>query len=362
MKILILSKCFFPELSPRAFRTTELAKALAAQGHEITVYFQENDYDYSDFLQKHPMKLQKYNAYRMRREFTHIGWLDRIFFRFMNQFLSYPTSFEPKYIYDAVKDESGYDLLITIAVPHSIHWAVGKLYSQGKRIARKWIADCGDPFMLAQSGKYHAMFYFKGQEKRWCRECDYITVPTEASKDGYYPEFRDKIRVIPQGFDFSEVQTSKYALHPIPTFAYSGALIPGKRDLRPVLDELIRSNAVFELHVYTKQKELFTGYREKLAGKLFLHDYIPRLELLDILSTMDFLLNLENGVAVQTPSKLIDYALTGRPILSLDSSRLDAEKLAAFLNGDYSRQYRVENLEQYDIRNVARKFLELAKK
>ena len=36
---------------------------------------------------------------------------------------------------------------------------------------------------------------------------------------------------------------------------------------------------------------------------------------------MDFLLDLENGASVPTPSKLIDYALTLRPILSVDSQK-----------------------------------------
>ena len=57
----------------------------------------------------------------------------------------------------------------------------------------------------------------------------------------------------------------------------------------------------------------------------------------------------------------IDYALTERPILSLDSQRLDTEKFDAFLNGDYSKKYVVENISQYDINVVAQHFLDLCK-
>ncbi len=360
MKILIISGAFYPQNSPRAFRTTELAKELIRLGHAVTVYVPEKIDVPSEFLEKHPLCLKHFRDEEGRR-FTGISVVDRVISHVLHRFFAYPALPNARRVYQAVKAEAGHDLLITIAVPHFIHWAVGKLYAEGKHLAKQWIADCGDPFMLAQSGAHRPPFYFKGQEKRWCRMCDFITVPIPEAKNGYYPEFRDKIRVIPQGFDFSEVKTETYTPNAVPTFAYSGVFIPGKRDLRPVLDELMQRQADFALHVYTRQAEMFKPYQEKLQGKLFLHQYIPRLELLKTLSKMDFLLNLENGVAVQTPSKLIDYALTGRPILSLDSSRLDTDKLASFLHGDYSRQYHVENLEQYNIKNVTQQFLELVR-
>ena len=41
-------------------------------------------------------------------------------------------------------------------------------------------------------------------------------------------------------------------------------------------------------------------------------------------------------------------------------SEYDIEKiLNEFLKGDYKNQYYVENIEQFDIQNVARKFLDL---
>jgi len=36
-KILIVSNAFYPEISPRSFRTTELAKELSRQGHKDTL-------------------------------------------------------------------------------------------------------------------------------------------------------------------------------------------------------------------------------------------------------------------------------------------------------------------------------------
>lgn len=49
MRILIVSGFFYPTNTPRAFRTTELAKEFARCGHEVTVMIPQNNYDYSDF-------------------------------------------------------------------------------------------------------------------------------------------------------------------------------------------------------------------------------------------------------------------------------------------------------------------------
>ena len=185
MNILIVSGDIFPNNSPRSFRTTELVKELANRGNEVTLYISKVDFDYSEFIKKYPISIKFFERTLEWIKFFGISIVDRIIFRFLNQFCAYPTIAEFFPIYKAVRKESGYDLLITIAVPHSIHWAFGKLYAKGIKAAKTWIADCGDPFMLAQSGNYRPPFYFKPLEKRWCRYCDYISVPTETSYLGY---------------------------------------------------------------------------------------------------------------------------------------------------------------------------------
>ena len=278
----------------------------------------------------------------------------------MIQFLDYPDKYIVKAVYKTLKNEIGYDVLISIAVPHEIHWGIGLIYKEGIRLAKSWIADCGDPFMLKESGNYKPMFYFKKYEKLWCRLCDYIAVPTEASKNGYYPEFRTKIRVIPQAFDFDEIETLPYRPNEIPTFAFSGSFIKGLRDPRPILDYLTKSKKKFKAIFYTMQPGFFSTYKSTANQQIIVKEYIPRLELLKELSQMDFLLNIANGnVTSQTPSKLIDYALTKRPILTVSSLDVDTSLIDEFMSGDYSRQHIVPNLEQYDIKNVANQFLSL---
>src|SRR5690606_8098316 len=60
--ILILSRTFYPENSPRSFRTTELAKELARQEHGVTVLLPANvkSSEMLDFAMQHHIKLEFY--------------------------------------------------------------------------------------------------------------------------------------------------------------------------------------------------------------------------------------------------------------------------------------------------------------
>ena len=66
----------------------------------------------------------------------------------------------------------------------------------------------------------------------------------------------------------------------------------------------------------------------------------------------------------QTPSKLIDYGLSKRPVLDISTVFTEFEKdnLNSFLHGDYSNQRVIGNLEQYDNKNVAKQFVQLYEK
>jgi len=76
---------------------------------------------------------------------------------------------------------------------------------------------------------------------------------------------------------------------------------------------------------------------------------------------MDFLINFEVGSKVQKPCKLIDYALVQRPILSMKPLDIDKIVLKEFLIGNYEKQIKIDDIEQYNIKNVASDFIDLVK-
>lgn len=255
-----------------------------------------------------------------------------------------------------------FDLIISVAAPHSIHWGVGKAIRKKSDLAKVWIADCGDPFMGNNMDTFKKPFYFKYLEKSFCRNATYLTVPTANSIDGYYSEFHDKIHVIPQGFNFQDISDSllPYKRNDIPTFAYAGNFIEGKRDPRPILEFLSTLDQDFRFYIFTKNLHLVNAYQSVLGEKLIISNFIDRSELIGRLSKMDFLVNLDNNSSIATPSKLIDYHLIGRPIASLNSTNLDQKLLLEFLSGNYNRRLVVENIDQFDITIVTEKFLALA--
>lgn len=203
-------------------------------------------------------------------------------------------------------------------------------------------------------------FWFASEEKRWCRLVDYITVPTEQSMNGYYPKFRSKIKVIPQGFNLDDVNIAEYEPNPVPTFAYTGRFYPGLRDPYQFLDYLMALKDDFRC-IFFVASDLPQKYTDALGGKLVVKKGWKRKDIIYELSKMDFLLNIPNkGTRVQVPSKLIDYALAKRPVLSIETDFTQQQQLHEFIHGDYSSQMALPNLDMYNIKNVARQFLSLA--
>lgn len=369
MKILIVSGYFYPDITPRAFRTTELAKELSKQGHEVTVFAPLKGNDFSEITSNYPIRLENIPLHWKSVNLTGStikNLSTRAINRLSSLLVEYPTCEFTRIIPKLLRNEIGnkYDLLISIAQPHAVHWGVNKAMKENPNLAKTWVADCGDPYMGCKTDTFKKPFYFKYVEKAFCRRCDYIAVPIAGAIPSYYPEFKDKIKVIPQGFNFSEFDNTENTKpsNKFPTFVFAGSIIPGIRDPRPLLDWLSKRQEQFRFHIFTNRKDLVEGYVQSMNGRFIIHGFVPRPELLEFMKGCDFLLNLENGTSVQAPSKLIDYALCKRPILSVDSNNLDTAKIEEFLRGDYHQQLADIDISAYDIRNVARKFLDLAKK
>lgn len=352
--------------SPRSFRTTELVKEFARQGHDVTLLTLKDEKDHVPFETKHGVTIKNLG----RPLFNPINFdgggiaghlLNKILRRGLSLAFEYPDIQLMYMVKRALKNEQGYDLLISIAVPHPVHWGTAWAWRKKNPIADTWVADCGDPYMGATLDTFNKWFYFKYPEKLFCRKADHITVPVEGAKEGYYPEFREKIRVIPQGFNFDEIDIdrNKEVKNKVPTFAYAGGLIPGGRDPRMFLEYLTGLDKAFRFILYTKSTALVQPYLKKAGGRIEIRDYIPRSELLQKLSHMDFLVNFENATSLQMPSKLIDYYLTGRPVLSVDGQNISKPEIDRFLAGNYCAAFSYDDVDKYRIENVCAQFLEL---
>ena len=359
MKVLIVGQWIYPLITPRANRTWELAKGFAKSGHDVTVYALLGDKDYSDEEKQYNIKIKNLGK-------SYFGLIDsqghykrNIVNAVMKRLVREENSFPGLEFYPMIRNcferESNVDLLITIAYPHVIHWAASKYL---KLLAPKcWIADCGDPFM--GNVFYRPRKKYEKYERRWCDLVDYITVPVEDAVSGYYPEYRDKIRVIPQGFDNSEIIKAEYIPQTPPVFAFAGGTYKNLRDPRAFLKYLLDNRISCRFIVYSDSPE-FNEYKDLLQGILDIKSRVPRKQLIYELSTCDFLINIGNGTTIQTPSKLIDYGVANRPILTISSDFTHDEqiKFMQFLNNDYSSS-EIIDVTKFEIDNVVSQFCNL---
>lgn len=366
MKIAIISLVIFPQKSPRSYRATELAKYFAKKGHEVYLYASLGQFDYKMFEQKYGITVCSLGHMHFCTLNSDGGYVrDTIFNkalkRLFGNVLEYPYIELVWKVKKVVSKMRGVDLLITIAMPHPIHW--GAAWAKKKNhntFPKVWVSDCGDPYMGNQVGSKHP-FYFRKIEDFWGRMTDNITIPIEEGRKAYSETVQSKIRVIPQGFDFTNVHLDlPFKEDEFVKFAYAGAIYPVYRDPSKLLDYLVTlTDKKFQFTVYTKNKEWFSRYKTSLGDKLILKDYVDRDKLIYELSQMNFLVNMLNSGSVQAPSKLIDYYLTKRPIIDISSSFNEKVYFDEFLDGNYKNRHKTIDISQFDINNVGQQFLYL---
>lgn len=361
-KILIVSGAFYPENSPRAIRTTELVKEFARQGHQVTLIIPDKTSERIAFEKEHQVSILDMGKRRLK-PFKASGrgivrLITRALVRFPTLLFEYPGIQLMWMVKKALKNESGYDMLISIAVPYPIHWGVAWARSAKHRIAEVWVADCGDPYFGRENDTFKVPFYFSYIEKWFCRKADYLSIPFEGAKKSYFSEFHSKIKIIPQGFTFPEkIKISNK--NPIPKFLYAGDIMPYRHYALPFFELLKKIPTPFEFHVYTKTPEFYKEHLSILKDKIKINSYVNRVELLRTINTMDFLVHFPYKNPTQRSLKLIDYLFSEKPVLSFEASPSDNENFYDFLNGDFKNQYKSGDIEQYRIENVCQQFLQL---
>lgn len=349
--------------TPRAHRTIELVKEFARKGHDVTVYAVLGKYNYSNFEKEYGVKVKniklkwQIHPYNSDADYKR-NIIDRIVGRLFKK-LEFP---DVEFMYrmkEIIEKEKYVDLLISIADPHPIHWGCAKAKLKlNKDFPRTWVADCGDPFMKNGSGNKHLNCFSK-YEKLFCSHADSITVPHKGAMDAYYPEFRDKIKIIPQGFAFDLSSNKSENVHNKPvSFAYAGVFLSDIRNPTSFLEYLCLLKIDFRFYVFTSYTELLDRFRQPLGEKLILRKPLPREALLQELSKMNFLLNFDNlNTPTAIPSKLIDYAITKRPILSINQADIKKDIICEFLNLNFKNSLKIDNLEQYHISIIVDSFL-----
>ena len=342
-----------------------MAKEFVRQGNEVTVctHFRNG---LEDFAIQNGFKLIDLGSLTWPKPVVKgkgvLLLIRRIIARFSSLLFEYPIIQLIPLIKKALKNESDYDLMISVAVPYPIHWGISRIHSKKNPIAKTWIADCGDPYMGQENDTFKPPFYFGWIEKWFCRKTDFISVPTVNSIHGYYVEFHHKIKVIPQGFRFEDITLYQGELKTEKIiFGYAGMFIPGRRDPSEFLTFLnsLDETFLFEFHIYTTTPQFVVPYLEASMGRIKMHTVVPREKLLYELSKMHFVVNFENVGQTQTPSKLIDYLIIDKPVMSITFGNFKPTIFYNFLKGNYQQKMVLPEKDRYRIENVASQFLAL---
>ncbi|NVK04811.1 MAG: hypothetical protein HWD92_08305 [Flavobacteriia bacterium] len=344
-----------------------MAFELAKQGHQVKLFcvLGKREETEAFFAGVKNIEIIDYGPTRFLKEnssgLIQRGLVSMAVSKLFRRSLTMPHLELTRLVWKRRKDILDSQAVISIGMPFQIHWGMGllKIFT-GKAKDIPWVADCGDPFIGNSHASGNPFPYLKRISNRMLNKANAISVPVESQKLVYPVSMRDKIHIIPQGFVI-DINLPEYKVNEVPTFIYAGTFYEGLRDPRLLLNHLTKLSEPFVFHVYTRAVEFVRPFKEELGEKLVVHDYLPREELLKKLATADFLVDFQNNSESQVPSKLIDYGISKRPIMSIPFGELPEDKVSAFMKGNYQGLDLKIDVESHDIRTIARRFVDLLK-
>ena len=379
--ILIVSDHCWPEINPRAFRTNEIIEEFNRRGYRIKLVIPKNlgdkykkynnieMYQYKTLIPKQGNNLNSAATPKSNnRKIKILNKIKNILFSiFINIFIE-PEVFNIFWIKKKLKkiNSKDIDIIISVALPYSSHKAVFDIYKKTKNNETVTIADYGDPICIGKKTKKPWTHnYFLYQEKKIIEWFDYISVPIEEATKKYeqYKNINNII-VLPQAVELTKFKIKEFIETSQITFAYAGLFYEEIRYPEIFFEYLVNLSEDFEFHVYTDIKQpatqkIIRKYENKLKGKLVVHDMIQRTECIYALSGYDFLINFKNKYDVQSPSKLIDYSIAGRPKFDVEfNGEFDNDLFRDNLKKKFNKNQYID-ATQYDIEIICDKIEQL---
>lgn len=371
MRLLILGFSYAPRTNPRATRWTTLAEAFARAGHSVRVVtsWQQGlpEQETVNGVQIYRVGAQPLE--RLRRTLSASrptgtdkaaagspaevaagnGMLLRLLKMLNRQIwrrLWWPDStciwLRPA-LHTARKllTEQPADAVISVSPTFSAVVA-GHWLARNRQHCRRWIIDLGDPFSVMEQAAPNNAFLYGGLnrwfEKRAFLRADAVSVTTDGTRELYgrlYPDCVKKIAVIPP-----LLSMLPEPVNADPFFGNKGAtrlVFIGTlyRHLRrpdyllqlfsAMLQARPESNSELHLIGDTHEcRETLVSCQQRLGKRLVVHGPVSRSAAAQAMTEADILVNLGNETAFQLPSKLVEYAATGKRIINISSLASDS--------------------------------------
>lgn len=237
-----------------------------------------------------------------------------------------------------------YDAILTVSPYFTAHLIGMRIHKEFPQT--RWLVDIGDPFSYLEFEHpnnrrlYNALNY--RSEQRVFRHAHAVTVTTKETLNRYavlFPDCATKLHVIPPLLSKSASEDNPPPIFPEDRkvrLMYVGRLY---RDVRSP-DFLLRLFTALldtalgdrlELHFIGDTREVgasFVSYSSLIGKKILLHGTISHGMAEQMMREANILVNIGNKTSYQLPSKVVEYANTGRPILNL--AQIEKDSSAAF--------------------------------
>ena len=374
MRLLIISFAYPPHISPRAFRWSAVAEHLASDGHDVDVVC-----NWKPGLMRTEMQngvcvhragtaaieslrawLRPGNAPRTVEPCStevdgvrSSGLLQRSFLARLARSihdhtwkLIYWPDFACLWYMPGVRtarellNGQNYDAVVSVSEPFTSHLVARRLEAAHPSVS--WVVDIGDPFCFREGTPtnnhklYRRLNY--SVERGIFRRADAVAVTTRGTSEAYealFPESASKIHVVPPLISLPKERCSAQAFWPRDgktRLVFVGTLYRDIRNpdrLLSLFARLLETDLAgrLELHILGRVndcQQCFDAHRQLLGKQIFLHGVVGHDAAIQAMNDADLLVNIGNDTTYQLPSKVVEYASTGNPILNLAKTRNDS--------------------------------------
>lgn len=243
-----------------------------------------------------------------------------------------------------------YNTIITVSHPFTGHLVGLNLKKKQQKI--KWIVDIGDPFCFLEQMPINNYNLYKYLNYTWeykiFNKANKIVVTTENTFNKYtdvFPNTNIKIHIIPPLLSFEDDQEKSNSLFSLKENTNIKLIFVGtlhKRMRKPDLllrlfYELLHTHLAERVEVHfvgsiNDCQKYFHPYKNLLNKKIYCHGKVSRSQAWQAMKEADVLVNIGNEFPYQLPSKVVEYASLGKPVLNLATITEDSS--AAFFK-DY---------------------------
>jgi len=232
------------------------------------------------------------------------------------------------------------DGVISVSVPFTSHLIGICLKKNIPGIP--WIVDIGDPFSFFREIGVNNFALYESLnfscERKVLDKADAITVTTKSTMSQYlkyFPVCSGKIRVIPPMFSIpgnDRKDDRVFNDGDKIRLVFVGTLYRAIRNPRCLLSlfaGLLQSELGdrVEMHLFGSVNDcgdMFDPYESLIGKKIILHGTVERRMVYRAMREASVLVNIGNTTTYQLPSKVVEYASTGKPVLNIVKIRDDS--------------------------------------